>query len=373
MSISVSITDGLAHQLALYCVDFDSFLRTEDIEILDANTNAVLDKRSLTNFHNGVYLIWNITGDIIVRATYTGPSGQAYSNAVVSGLFFRTFTGSPAPQVALTSPAAGSVLGSVNLTATATSAVGLASVRFQLDGSDLLATIAAPGPFAEPWVTTTTPNGVHNLTAIATDTLGQTTVSSPVAINVSNGAAPAPAATFVGTDTTTSGSWTTTYGTDGFIIPNDAANIPAYYATVNLNGASLFTYADPTNFPEGLLKSRNSTTTDRIVSAYYQPTDGVNNNGVVLIDVNLVDFQQHQVALYFVDWQASTRNVKIQILNPTTQTVLNTQTVANYPSGKYLVWNLTGHVTIKITEIITDPASAPNSVTVNGIFFDPSH
>ncbi len=373
MSIRVSITDGLAHQLGLYCVDFDSFLRTEDIEILDANTNAVLDKRSLANFHNGVYLVWNITGDIIIRATYTGPSGQAYSNAVVSGLFFRTFAGSPAPQVALTSPATGSVLGSINLAATATSAVGLASVRFQLDGSDLLATVPVPGPYTEPWVTTTTPNGAHTLTAIATDTLGQTTVSSPVAITIANGAAPAPAATFAGTDTTTSGSWTTTYGTDGFLIPNDAASIPAYYATVNLNGANLFTYADPTNFPEGLLKSRTSTTTDRIVSAYYQPTDGVNNNGVVLIDVNLIDFQQHQVALYFVDWQASTRNVKILILNSTTQAVLDTQTVANYPSGKYLIWNLTGHVTIKITEIINDPASAPNSVTVNGIFFDPLH
>ena len=125
MSIRVSITDGQVHQLALYCVDFDSFQRTENIEILDAISNAVLDKRSLTNFHNGVYLVWNITGDVIVRATYTGPSGQAYSDAVVSGLFFRTFAGSPAPQVTLTSPTAGSVLGSVNLAATATSATGL--------------------------------------------------------------------------------------------------------------------------------------------------------------------------------------------------------------------------------------------------------
>jgi hypothetical protein len=210
------------------------------------------------------------------------------------------------------------------------------------------------------------------LTAIATDTLGQTTVSTPVAITLANGAAPAPAATFVGVDSTTSGSWTSTYGADGFIIPNDATTSPAY-AAVNLNGANTFSYADPTSFPEGLLKTRTSPTTNRIASVFYQLTDGVNNNGVISIDVNLIDFAQHQVALYFMDWQSSTRNVKIQILNSTTQAVLDTQTVASFPTGKYLVWNLKGHVTIKITEIIGDPASAPNTVTVNGIFFDPSH
>ena len=211
------------------------------------------------------------------------------------------------------------------------------------------------------------------MTAIATDTLGQTTVSSPVVITLTNGAAPAPAATFVGTDTTTSGNWTSTYGVDGFIIPNDAATSPAIYATVNLNGASTFSYADPTNFPEALLKTRTSGTTDRISSVFYQLTDAVNNNGVILIDVNLIDFAQHQVALYFMDWQSSTRNVRVQILNSSTLAVLDTQTVANYPTGKYLVWNLKGHVTIKVTEIINDPASAPNTVTVNGVFFDPSH
>jgi len=354
-------------------VDFDSSSRKEDIEIFDANTNALLDKRSLTSFHGGVYLVWNITGDVIVKATYTGVTGQAYSNALMSGLFFRTFSGSPAPEVTLTSPATGSVLGSVNLTATATSAVGLASVRFQLDGADLLTPVAAPGPYTKPWVTTTTTNGAHTLTAIATDTLGQTTVSAPVAITLANGAAPAAAATFIGVDSTTSGNWTSSYGVDGFLIANNTASNAAYYAAADLNGANTFSYADPTNFPEALLKTRTSATTDRIASAYYQLTDGVNNNGVILIDVNLTDFQTHQVSLYFLDWQSTARNVKVQILDSTTQAVLDTQTVANYPHGKYLVWNLTGHVKIKVTEIITDPATAPNTVTVNGVFFDPVH
>jgi hypothetical protein len=372
-SIRVTITDGLAHQLALYCVDFDSSNRTENIEIFDANTNALLDKRSLANFHGGVYLVWNITGDVIVKATYTGPGGQSYSNALMSGLFFRTFSGSPAPEVTLTSPAAGSVLGSVNLTATATSAVGLASVRFQLDGADLLTPVAAPGPYSKPWVTTTTPNGPHMLTAIATDTLGQTTVSAPLAITLANGAPPAATATFLGIDSTTSGNWASSYGVDGFLIANDTASNAAYYATVNLNGALTFSFADPTDSPEALLKTRTSATTDRIASAYYRSTDAVNNNGVVLIDINLTDFQPHQVSLYFLDWHAAVRNVKVQILDSSNDTVLDTQTVASYTLGKYLVWNLTGHVKIKITEIINDPASAPNSVAVNGVFFDPVH
>jgi hypothetical protein len=56
----------------------------EQVDILDAN-NTVLDSRTMSNFVGGAYLVWNLSGHVIVRITNTnGPS-----NAVLSGIFFR--------------------------------------------------------------------------------------------------------------------------------------------------------------------------------------------------------------------------------------------------------------------------------------------
>jgi hypothetical protein len=372
-TVDVNVTDGQAHQLALYLVDFDSSNRTETISILNANTNAVLDTRAITNFHNGVYAIWNITGHVIIQATYTGATGFAYSNAVISGLFFRSYTGLTPPVVSITNPAAGTVTGGVTVTANATSSVGLASVRFQLDGVDLGSPATAPGPYSTNWLSTTASNSSHTLTAIAADTNGQTTISSPVVVTVSNGAPPAAAATFLTTDTTTSGTWVGKYGVDGYIIPSDVSN-PAFYSTVSLNGSPggviPYIYANPApaGHNEALQLSPTSPDT-RIASADYVPTSYGSNNGVITIDLNLVDYGTHQIELYFLDWMASVRTENVAILDASTLAVLSTQQVTGYTLGKYLVYNLTGHVLIKITEVIPDPQHDPSSVSLNGLFF----
>jgi hypothetical protein len=65
-------------------MDWDARGRTETIQVVDANTNAVLDTRVLSSFGNGVYLVWNLTGHVRINVTWTGGN-----NAVVSGAFFR--------------------------------------------------------------------------------------------------------------------------------------------------------------------------------------------------------------------------------------------------------------------------------------------
>jgi len=65
-------------------VDWDARGRTETIQVVDANTNAVLDTRALSSFSNGVYLVWNLSGHIKINVMWTGGT-----NAVVSGVFFR--------------------------------------------------------------------------------------------------------------------------------------------------------------------------------------------------------------------------------------------------------------------------------------------
>jgi hypothetical protein len=82
-TIDLNFTDGQAHQVALYAMDFDNHGRSEKIDILDAN-GALLDTRPVSSFVGGQYLVWNLSGHIIVRVTNTNPA----ANALVSGLFF---------------------------------------------------------------------------------------------------------------------------------------------------------------------------------------------------------------------------------------------------------------------------------------------
>ncbi len=80
--LDLNLTDGLPHQVALYAVDFDSGGRVQRIDVLDAVTGAVLDTRTMSDFVNGQYVVWTITGHVIFRVTRT-----AGVNAVISGLF----------------------------------------------------------------------------------------------------------------------------------------------------------------------------------------------------------------------------------------------------------------------------------------------
>jgi hypothetical protein len=83
-TVDLNFNDGLQHQVALYCVDWDSGgARAQTVSILDGATNAVLNSQSLSSFQNGKYLVWKLAGHVIIRVTNTGPI-----NATVSGLFF---------------------------------------------------------------------------------------------------------------------------------------------------------------------------------------------------------------------------------------------------------------------------------------------
>ncbi len=84
-SLSVTISDGQTHQMAIYALDWDNYhSRTETIEIRDAASNALLDTRDLANFTGGVWAVWNVSGNVnVVVVNTNGPS-----NAVVSGIFF---------------------------------------------------------------------------------------------------------------------------------------------------------------------------------------------------------------------------------------------------------------------------------------------
>jgi hypothetical protein len=80
--------------------------------------------------------------------------------------------------------------------------------------------------------------------------------------------------------------------------------------------------------------------------------------------VNITDGNTHQIALYALDWDTTSRAETITIVeanNPSI--VLSTQTVSSFNGGTYLVWNISGDVQINITRI-----SGVNAV-ISGVFF----
>lgn len=116
-----------------------------------------------------------------LTCTNTFGSGQCSANVTITSTPDTT-----PPTATITSPAGGAtVTGTVTVSATATDDVAVASVQFMLDGANLGAPDTA-APYSISWDTTTASNGGHTLTAVATDTSGNSGTSAPVAVTVSN-------------------------------------------------------------------------------------------------------------------------------------------------------------------------------------------
>jgi hypothetical protein len=82
-SLDVNITDGKLHEVALYAVDWDNGGRSETVQIVDAVSGNILDTRTLTAFTNGTYLVWNISGKVVMNI-----SQNSGFNCLVNGVFF---------------------------------------------------------------------------------------------------------------------------------------------------------------------------------------------------------------------------------------------------------------------------------------------
>jgi hypothetical protein len=76
------VTDGQTHLVSVYFLDATASGRQQRVDVVDRNTGAVLDTRSLSNFATGVYLSWEIAGNVSIRLT------PFNVNAVASGVFF---------------------------------------------------------------------------------------------------------------------------------------------------------------------------------------------------------------------------------------------------------------------------------------------
>jgi uncharacterized membrane protein YkoI len=339
-SFDVNFTDGNLHQFALYAVDWDASGRSETIQVVDANTGALLDTRALSSFNNGVYLVWSISGHVKINVTWnTGV------NAVVSGVFFGGNSGGSTETVAV-SPQNVTLSAAQQQQFTAT-VTGTPNQAVSWSIASVSPSSAAPGSISA--------GGLY--TAPATVTPAQVTIKATSADGTASGTAKVnlivpSAASFVASDTSTQGSWHGVYGGDGYSVANDSQSIPSY-ATFTVQNPSSYTWVASTTDQRAL---QNGSNTGRIASTWYL-------SGTFTFDVNLMDGNIHQFALYALDWDASGRSETIQVVDANTGAVLDTRTLSSFNNGVYLVWNLSGHV--KINVMWTGGVNA----VVSGAFF----
>jgi hypothetical protein len=198
---------------------------------------ADITKRPKGNLDpTGEYFIWtsNVGGARLDAFIARVPSGLLMGAGVPAD--------TSAPTVALTAPAqAATVFGDVAWSATSSDNVGVAGVQFRLDGVNLGAEIAT-APYAGVWHTPATTDGVHVLTAVASDDAGNTTTSAPVTVTVLNTPGP-PQITNVGVATLTATSaivtWTTSQLADSQVAYGPTST---YGGTTTLDAARVATH-----------------------------------------------------------------------------------------------------------------------------------
>jgi hypothetical protein len=256
LNFTVNIKDGQSHRLSMYFWDGSSSGRQERVDLVDLATGIILDRQMLSSFTNGVYLSWEVTGNVGVQvASYN-------VNAVVSAIFFDPLTPT--------------------------------------------------------------------------------------------------AARFVRTDSTTLGNWPNAYGTEGSIIPMDSVQRNPSYATVSPTRYSQWAYSTDGSDPRALVQNDGS---GRIASVWYSQYPTTN---AFYVDVAIGDGATHQLAVYALDWWRQGRSMQVDVINAVTGQTLDSQKLASYSGGQYLVWNVKGKVRLKFSTL-----GGPNAM-ISGLFFDRS-
>ncbi len=222
-----------------------------------------------------------------------------------------------------------------------------------LSGTQLDATASVPGNFTySPGTGTVLKAGnsqTLSVTFTPSDTTDYSTTTATATINVGN-----PTASLVKTDTTTQGNWIGAYGSQGYNLIGNATSYPSY-AQVTSSGQSNWTWAANPSSPRALQDTGGA---GRMAACWYSSTS-------FTVDVNLSDGQAHDLELYFVDWDSTSRSEQVQISAAGSGIVLDTETVSSFTSGVYLEWQVSGDVVITITK------EAGANAVLSGLFLDP--
>lgn len=171
------------------------------------------------------------------------------------------------------------------------------------------------------------------------------------------GPSSAAAATFAGADISTQGTWTDTYGSDGYSVIGGDTSLPDY-ATMNIVGTDEYTYSWITG-AQALQISPGSDT--QVAAVDYS------NSGSFSVDLDVTDGNTHEVSLYLLDPDDQGRSETVQVVDPATNAVLSSTSVSSFVEGEYLTYDVSGDVQVRF---LNDSGSL--NCVLSGVFFDSS-
>lgn len=375
-TVDLPITDSMTHRIALYCLDWDTTARRQTVDILDVNGNVLNTQTLSGSFHNGVYLVWNVSGHVKVRVTLTGGA-----NPVISGLFFGGTGTSTSPLLTIGKTHSGSFVrgqqgatyavtvsntsGAVSTSGTVTVAetvppgltlVSMSGTGWSCGSSTCTRADALAGGASYPAITVSVNVGA----SASSPQVNQVSVSgggSPPAntsdSTVVNNPPVSASVEFFSTDTLGQGSWRGHYGADGYILAGDQTSNPTFVTPV-FSGQSQAIWTSSTNDLRGLQKGLDPSS--RIAAAWYAANS-------FMVDLNITDGNFHEVSLYFLDWDTAARRETVDVLDAN-GTVLGTWNLTDsFHGGIYLTMNLSGHVKLRITR------TAGANAVLSGLFF----
>ncbi len=202
-------------------------------------------KWNTTSVPNGTYSLQSVATDANISTETSNPITIKVNNQP--------------PTTGVVLPSGGASLSGATalVDALASSAVGIASVSFEVSGNGLSDQVIATGTptlygYLAQWNTTAVPNGSYSLQSVATDTISESTTSVPVSVAVDN-ASPSTAVLFPSPGATQS-------GTTALVDASASAHVTS--VSYELTGGTLTNkvIATGTLTPYGWLAKWNTTT-----------------------------------------------------------------------------------------------------------------
>lgn len=89
-----------------------------------------------------------------------------------------------------------------------------------------------------------------------------------------------------------------------------------------------------------------------------------------IIDIRMPDDETHKVTIYLLDEDNSGRWSMVDVIDPDTQKLLDSQNVYDFSEGVYLSWNISGHLQIRLTNVWTKRYMDSKDTAIHGIFID---
>jgi len=143
---------------------------------------------------------------------------------------------------------------------------------------------------------------------------------------------------FVSEDRSTLGNWKGVYGTQGQLIFGAVTNL-----AVTLSASSYLTFSDNSPNPNALEHPGTVAVTNRFFAAQYSGTE-------FYVDVTLPTGPTNRLAVYAVE-PGGGRIERVDLIEITTGTVLDSRVIGGLTNGTYLVWDVTGPVRVRCTRV----------------------